>query len=203
MKDSFHYRGYSILMKKIRKKNKQFGFSLIEVMVVLVIAGIMMTVAVPSLQKMVAKNRAVAVLNTFVAANSYARSQAIKENILVTLCTTTDGQSCSGSNNWQTGWIIFRNPNRVPTSAVLPADILKVYSDLTDTGYTLIGQPGIGSTISYNNAGFPQLIGGGFQAGTIEYRAVENGTTIPLSNPRSVQRDIVLSRTGRMRVIHL
>lgn len=61
-------------------KRTQSGFTIIELMMTLVVAAIMLTFAVPSMQAMVANNRLTTATNTLVGDFNLARSEAIKRN---------------------------------------------------------------------------------------------------------------------------
>jgi len=97
-------RGYNYYMKTTQ--SKQSGLSLIELMATLGIAAIMMAMAVPSYRSFTQNNRMVAEFNTFTSALQLARSEAIRRNTNVTLCTSADGLACGTSARWDDGWII-------------------------------------------------------------------------------------------------
>jgi len=88
------------------KKRNNYGFTLIELMITLVVAVIVLTVAVPSLQDMVTSNRVATEVNSLVATLNRARSEAIKRGESVKLCASN---TCTGTGNWSDGWILFRD----------------------------------------------------------------------------------------------
>lgn len=73
------------------------GFTLIELMVTLAVLGIVMSVAVPSFQDFVSRNRLVASTNNLVSAFALARSESVKRAARVTVA----------SANWTAGWQVF------------------------------------------------------------------------------------------------
>jgi type IV fimbrial biogenesis protein FimT len=84
------------------------GFTLIELMITLSVAGVLLAIAVPSFNQMIIANRLATQSNEIVAAVSLARSEAIKRNASVTLCRvqTNNGTACvAGSGNWE-NWIV-------------------------------------------------------------------------------------------------
>ncbi|MBF0470752.1 MAG: GspH/FimT family pseudopilin [Gammaproteobacteria bacterium] len=83
----------------------QSGFSLIELLVVLAIAGIFVTMAAPSFNEMVQNGKIDDSHNSLVAALIYTRSEAITRRQPMTLCRSSDSTSCGG--NWEDGWIAF------------------------------------------------------------------------------------------------
>ncbi len=97
-------------MKK-KVVTKHAGFTLIELMVVLAIVGILIMVGVPQLQTFMQGNRLVASTNELHSALHIARSEAIKLNSSVSMCTSDDSETCSDDNNWANGWIVFADAN--------------------------------------------------------------------------------------------
>ena len=75
------------------------GFTLIELLMVIAIAAILMTVAVPGFQGMIQKNRLATISNEFITALNYARSEAVTRGIRVTVGKT--------GANWENGWEVF------------------------------------------------------------------------------------------------
>jgi len=92
---------------------QQKGFTLIELMIGLVIAGILMVLAVPSFRDYMDNNRAVTISNSFIAAIHLARSEAIKRGNEVSICSASDDtfSTCGAAGQWQNGWIVFDDSN--------------------------------------------------------------------------------------------
>jgi len=74
-------------------------------MTTLAVAATLIVVGVPSFNAFIRSNRTTAHTNDLAAALSLARSEAIHRGTAVTVCSSTDGASCSASNDWTTGWI--------------------------------------------------------------------------------------------------
>jgi len=83
------------------------GFSIVELMIAVVILGILMGIGIPSFQSTVKNNRMTSELNAFITALNQARSEAVKQNLEVALCPSTNGTSCAGSTSWETGWVVY------------------------------------------------------------------------------------------------
>lgn len=81
------------------------GFTIVELMIVIVIAAILMMMAVPSYQGFIKRNNVEALQNRLAAAVVTARSEAASRNGVTTLCASDDGTQCGG--NWENGWIVF------------------------------------------------------------------------------------------------
>ena len=84
-----------------RRNRRSHGFTLVEMMVVVVIAAILAGAAAPSFSKAIASQRARSAGTDVYLALLKARSEAIKRNAAVTLAPKNGG--------WQNGWQIV-NP---------------------------------------------------------------------------------------------
>jgi type IV fimbrial biogenesis protein FimT len=85
---------------------QQAGFTLFELLVVLAIAGVFASVAVPGVQSSIAQNQRSSCISEMVSMLSVAREEAVSRQQQVALCGSTDGASCN-TNSWQTGWLLF------------------------------------------------------------------------------------------------
>lgn len=97
-------------------KRPQAGFTLLELMVVLAIAGVLMAVGIPAMGDFIRNGRITAAANDVMGALHFTRSEAIKRRVPVTVCTSADAiladglpnanASCAASPDL-TGWIVF------------------------------------------------------------------------------------------------
>jgi type IV fimbrial biogenesis protein FimT len=85
------------------------GFTLVEMLMTMAIAIIVLTIGVPSFRYVTNSNRIASELNGLLGDLQFARAEAIKEGINVTVCVSSNGTSCSNSTAWQDGWIVFTN----------------------------------------------------------------------------------------------
>ncbi|GAA3932236.1 GspH/FimT family pseudopilin [Luteimonas lutimaris] len=86
------------------------GFTLIELMVTVAVLGILAAVAAPSMIAFVNANRLNGTTGEMTASLQLARSEAIRRNARVTVCSSADGTTCSGSPDWDR-WIVIGRDN--------------------------------------------------------------------------------------------
>jgi len=158
--------GYiTIIMKKSN------GFTLIELMVALVIAAILLTVAVPSFQSNIQRNRMTSAVNSVQGSLLYAKSEAVTKGTTVSICRrNAAGTDCNNAVFWEAGWLVFRDINAngaIDTAAVDPTDctvqtddcILKIFDPLKEQ--LAMGSNGtIVNNITFNLQGFSPLTTG-------------------------------------------
>lgn len=101
-------RPYSTLMKSriTVSRSRADGFTLIELMMVLVLLAILLGVGGTSFRDAVQRNRLQSTLSEMAAAMSFARGEAVVRTQPVSLCPTTDNITCGGAA-WETGYLIF------------------------------------------------------------------------------------------------
>lgn len=85
------------------------AFTIIELMLTLAVAAILATVAAPSFWNVIQNSRATTQANELVTAINFARSEAVKRGLTVSLCSSSDQATCDDSNDWSVGWIVFRD----------------------------------------------------------------------------------------------
>lgn len=85
------------------------GFTLIELVILMVAIALMATIAIPSFDSSVSRNSIDAAQSELQSALNLARSEAVKRGKTVTLCASSDQQSCSTA--WSSGWLLFVDNN--------------------------------------------------------------------------------------------
>jgi len=158
----------------------QPGFTLIELLVTISIAAILLAIAVPNFMTFVQNNRQTGQTNDLVTALNYARSEAIKRGVRVTVCSRLSDTACAGSNVWNTGWLVFVDTNG--NGAVDGEAVLLVRQPM-ENGNTLSSAAAF-QRVTYQNSGFSGFAG-----------------TLRLCDTRGTAsaRAIVVSPQGRVR----
>ncbi len=87
------------------------GFTLIELMMTVLVLSILLGVAVPSFMQTVRNNRLISQTNELVGALNFTRSEALKRASSVSICSSNNNVSCTGSRNWTSGWVVFVDAN--------------------------------------------------------------------------------------------
>lgn len=80
-------------------RRAQTGFTIIELMTVMVVVGILATIGAPNLREMMVRQRVRTVSSDVYASLVFTRSEAIKRNASVTLAPVT-------ANDWTSGWTV-------------------------------------------------------------------------------------------------
>ena len=150
------------------------GFTLLELVIVMVIVAILAAIAVPGFQYVTTSNRVSTEVNGLLGDMQYARNEALKEGLPITICAsanpTATPPSCSGSTSWQSGWIVFPDPNStqnvVPTSPILRNQTPFSGNDTFDANFGV-------EAVTFNREGFAS-------SGAIGNVAAQLGVTITL-----------------------
>ncbi|MEW5769539.1 MAG: GspH/FimT family pseudopilin [Pseudomonadota bacterium] len=171
----------------MRGFRRHHGFTLIELLVTISIAVILMTLAVPSFMDFVRNNRLTAQTNDLVLAFAYARSEAVKRGVRVTVCSRSSDTACAASTTWDGGWLVFVDNNGNGTCDSCSGGggdlVLQAHGGL-DGGNTLRAN-GAFDHATFNSNGFSS----GFAA------------TLTLCDSRGADeaRAVILSNQGRTR----
>jgi type IV fimbrial biogenesis protein FimT len=95
--------GYSVT-----SPHRGSGFTLIELIMTITIGAILLAIGVPSFKYVTSANRASSEINALLGDMQFARGEAIKEGVTVTICAAANGAPpCLGTTAWQSGWIVF------------------------------------------------------------------------------------------------
>src|SRR5579862_5580193 len=102
------------------------GFTMTELIVTVSIVAILLAIGIPSFKYVTVSNRISTEVNALLGDIQYARSEAIKEGLPVTVCASNNATSanptCSLGIAWQGGWIVFLDSNG--NQAVDPGEVV-------------------------------------------------------------------------------
>ncbi len=127
-------------------KNK--GFTLIELMVTVAIAGIVLTIGVPSFSQVLKNSRLASNTNSLIASLNLARSEAVKRKVKVFV-----RRKGSVSQNWDDGWDVFIDLNANEEFDDGTDTLLRTFSSIAN-GYTLRTEANYGDWIAFLPTGF-------------------------------------------------
>ena len=138
------------MQSKMPISGSQRGFTLIEMMVVLALALVLLTIGVPSFNQIIKNNRLIAQANALSGLLASARSEAITQRAVVTVCGSSNGTACDAQ--WSVGWISFLDVNGNAAVDVSDGDtVLKHMNTVPDkVNVALVGA----TTVRFNSQGF-------------------------------------------------
>ena len=165
------------------------GYTLIELMVTVTIVAILAALAAPSFVRLIADNALSTQVNSLLADLRFARSEAIKRGINITLCpssTSQDATATCGGSDWKAGWIAFID-NDANNSRASTETILRRQEKFT-TGASIVSNNATPiSSLRFNAEG---RIPGGMSA--LNFTA---------TNDAAPNRLLCISLTGRVRTV--
>lgn len=136
----------------IGQSSKQRGFTLIELMVVIIIAAILLTIAVPSFSSLIKRNNVDSLQSKLSSALATARTEAASRNTVVSICGSVNETNCTGGS-WNSGWIVFEDAAGNGTYEEASDVLIDVYRNNGD--YSI--RPKVATDpnfISFNSQGF-------------------------------------------------
>ena len=159
-------------MKRNLDKNQR-GFTLVELMITVGIAGILLGVAVPSFQDLMRNGRISSTSNDFVSSLQLTRSEAVKRGHQVIMCKSANGSSCTTSGDWSAGWLIFADEDN--DNALDATETTIQVHEALSTGTTLSGDASTANFISFVENGSTK------QPGTLSLSLASKSKSIILS----------------------
>lgn len=104
------------------------GFTVVELMLVLVVAAILLGVGVPAFRSLLTSNQLTTTSNALMASLSLARQEAVSRGLPVTACPSSNGAACSGGTDWAVGWIVFVDNGGTPAAFDSGDTLLRVHA---------------------------------------------------------------------------
>lgn len=167
--------------KEVRMKCRKRGFTLFELMMTMLTVALLAGIAMPSFSAALARHKQRVEVDALFNAIHLARKESIMRRKVVSLCPSTDGDRCSNSLDWSTGWLMFENEDRDSPPRV-------------DAGEPVLTRHSVneGIRISANRKGFTLRA---------TFLRATNGTFVFCdTNSRVPPKALVVSYTGRPRV---
>ncbi len=140
------------------RRRFETGVTLLELLITLSVAVILVTLAVPAYQGVMAKNRVANLTNQLSAALGLARSEAIKRGKQVAVCKSddvaTEDPSCSNDPavSWREGWLVFVDDDNDETLDA--GEVLLNVGQPPATNATIDGNGTFDNALSYSAAGW-------------------------------------------------
>jgi len=96
-------------MLHFKMKAKQSGFTLLEMLIAIALLAVLLSFGIPNFRDFVRNARMAAAANDLLADMNFARSEAIKRRVPVTLCKlNADGDDCDDDDDTPfRRWIVF------------------------------------------------------------------------------------------------
>ena len=126
---------------------------MVEMIMTVAVGAILLTIGIPSFRYVTNSNRIAAEINGLLGDLQFARSEAIKEGVSVSVCVSSNGTACAGgaTNTWQNGWIVI--------SSAANIGVLRVQAPFSSSD-TFVGTNALG-TVTFNRDGYANGIAAG------------------------------------------
>ena len=157
------------------------GYSLLELLMTVALAALILTLGLPSLSAVSARQKQSAEIDALFHAVHLARKESIMRKKVVSLCPTFDANTCTPGRDWSGGFLMFENTDRDEPPEV-------------DAGEPILRRHYAGRTsrITANRRGFTLR-------STV--KRATNGTIVVCDRAGRIRpKALVISYTGRPRV---
>lgn len=163
------------------------GITLVEVLVGLAIVALLTRLAVPSYRFIINSSRISSEVSDLLTTLQFARSEAMRRGVSVSVCASTNASACSASSDWTSGWMAFEDTNS-NGAADDNTPVMRSHAAITN-GDKVQADNSTGS-VRFNREG----IAAGLAADPVTL------TFTPPTNPGLQKRCLAIGVSGRMLV---
>ena len=168
---------------------QQTGLTIIELMIAIAVLSIVLSIGVPSFERIMVTNQLAGQANNFISSINFARSEAVKRKQDIVICHTGPSNDCSGSDGYEDGWMVYVDIDR-DASFDSGTETIIWSNDELSSNLALTGDGNLQDEIVFRGSGRPE--------------AGYNGSlTLCKDNELTKSRVLVISLTGRVRVTEL
>lgn len=165
----------------MNSNNRIGGFTLLELLITLLIASVIASFAIPSIDRLVKNAQRNTAVSDMIALVNLARNSAIMEQTTVTVCPLDENDECA--SDWSGEITVFRDPGASKT--------------LGDAGQIIrIAAPSQGGQWIANTSSRPYFR---FMPTGIANYAIGNMIWCPSNGDMTIARQLVINRGGRVR----
>jgi type IV fimbrial biogenesis protein FimT len=141
---------------------RQSGVTMVELIVTMTIAGILLAMGVSSYKYVTKANRASGEINALLGDMQFARYEAVKEGLSVTICpaASISAIACDANQTWSEGWIVLSNALSGTSGT---ANVLRrqpPFSKFNSTDTLTTSASAANSAVVFNREGFATGLAG-------------------------------------------
>jgi type IV fimbrial biogenesis protein FimT len=165
------------------------GFSIVELVVTLAVAAVLLAAAIPSFQSVIRSNRMSSQANELVTAFTLARSEAVKRNGTIAVCsadTSTSPPTCG--TDWAEGTMVFADADGDGVHDT-GEEIVRVFRAINPDD-SITATPSTVNVVQFTGRGMTTL------TGALQLQ-LEPGDC---ETDEQIRRDFTLDTNGRVRV---
>lgn len=133
----------------------QKGVTLLEILITLALISVLAAWAVPSFQNSLRNSAIQTITADFLSTLSFARAEAIRLKQTIIICPSENGTTCTESNSWENGWLIYADKNNSNTldSPDGEPELLKTFSGSEASAISLRPSTDLGTPIQFDTQG--------------------------------------------------
>jgi len=178
-------------------RSRSRGFTLFELIVVLALAAVILGVGVPSFRDFQRNNRLTVAANDVLGMVITSRSEALRRQITISMCTAADPEDEDATCGAGSGWIVFEDPDANCVRAVDEEWIsgARVDTDVNASANT--------DCISFATTGFKRVVAGQPTTSRMMYCDDRGNTPRNPGGNESAARGVEVPPTGRGAVVRL